>query len=143
MATKSKTTKRELGSVPQGEHNLVSGRKADGPGTAPAVKISTKTVKAAATNDTRPLKGKAAIKAKLQKVRSANEKAHAKRMADCTKAAEQVEPEDPKPAAKGPGRREGGSREGSCSPDPPGAPRVEVQLRGDQGRRAGGGPEVR
>jgi hypothetical protein len=58
MATKSKTTKRELGSVPQGEHDLVSGRKANGPGDAPAVKISTKTVKAAATNDTRPLKGR-------------------------------------------------------------------------------------
>jgi hypothetical protein len=93
MATKSKTTKREPGNVPQGEHDLVSGRKANGAGNAPAVKISTKTVKAAATKDTRPLTGKAAIKAELQEVRAANEKAHAKRMADCTEAAEQAEPE--------------------------------------------------
>jgi hypothetical protein len=66
-------TKRELGKVPHGEHDLVSGRKANGTGNAPAVKISTKTVKAAATKDTRPLTGKAAIKAELQKVRAANE----------------------------------------------------------------------
>jgi hypothetical protein len=38
------------------------------------------------TKDPRPLTGKAAIKAELHKVRAANEKAHAKRMADCTEA---------------------------------------------------------
>jgi hypothetical protein len=76
MATKSKTTKRELGNLPQGEHDLVSGRKANGAGNA--------------TKDTRLLTGKAAIKAELQKVRVANEKAHAKRMADCTEAADRL-----------------------------------------------------
>jgi hypothetical protein len=79
MPTKSKTTKRELGKVPRGEPDLVSGRKPNGAGKAPAVKISTRTVKT--TKDPRPLTGKAAIKAELQKVRAANEKAHAKRMA--------------------------------------------------------------
>jgi hypothetical protein len=140
MATKSKTTKRELGSVPQGEHDLVSGRKANGPGDAPAVRISTKTVKAAATKDTRPLKGKAAIKAELQKVRSANEKAHAKRMADCTKAAEQVQPEDPKPAAKAPVDVKAAAAKLRARQT---RRALHVSKCNFEGIKAGGGPEVR